>query len=120
MLISLIRDYKKPHYTVVPFVCWLIGIGTCALCYGINGWAFYNAEGLSVLSYMAWCSSLHRRFERSFTCPYIVIVLGSSGFVVLRVFQYHLSHCTVKAMQPQLMRLKWEALTGVGYLNQNV
>ena len=110
MLISLIRDYKKPHYTVVPFVCWLIGIGTCALYYHNPGWTFYNAEGLSVLSYIAWCSSMHLRFGRSFFCPYILAVNGPLGFVVLKLLQNNLSTCTVKEMQPQLMALKWVPL----------
>ena len=107
MLISLIRDCKKPHYTAVPFAWWMIGVALCAIFYDKGGWGFYNAEGLSVLSYIAWCSSLHRRFERLWTCPHILGVCGFIAFATMKLFQYNLSHCTVKVKQPQAMVLKW-------------
>ena len=107
MLISLIRDCKKPHYTAVPFAWWMIGVALCAIFFDKGGWGFYNAEGLCVLSYIAWCSSLHRRFERLWTCPHILGVCGFIAFAIMKLFQHNLSHCTVKAKQPQTMDLKW-------------
>ena len=55
----------------------------------VAGETFYAAEAVTVLAYVAWCSSVQRRHERKFTMTRVATVDAVAAGLILAAFRYN-------------------------------
>ena len=73
MGIMFLRDFRKPNYTCVPGLVWALGTYLCNYYYYESSLNFYTAEAISIVSYIIWCSSLHRQHGRKFSVFHVLV-----------------------------------------------
>jgi hypothetical protein len=83
------RDRSKINYTAVPALLWLLGTMACNLYYYESSFRFYAAESLTIIAYIAWCSSLHRFHGRKLNALRVALVNGLEAAVMLYLYRYN-------------------------------
>lgn len=89
ILIMSLRDRKHPEHTWMPFLLWALGTWACNVFYNESSMRFYAAEAVTVLAYVAWCSSVQRRHERKFTMTRVATVDAVAAGLILAAFRYN-------------------------------
>ena len=105
MMLMLLRDFRKPKFTAIPFVMWSGGVCLCVYNYFDNTWQFYVSEMITIFSYICWCSTIQRRLGRPFSIPYVMLVCGVAAYVLMDTFESNLDRCPVYDKQPQKLFL---------------
>ena len=89
MALKFFRDYAKVNYTAAPVFLWLLGVVMCNLLYFESSFRFYTAESLTIIAYIAWCSSLHHFHGRKFSTFRVFLVNGLEAGVMLSLYRYN-------------------------------
>jgi hypothetical protein len=89
MILMLFRDHRKEKYTAIPLIVWLLGAFLCNLFYYESSFRFYAAEGLTILAYIMWCSSLQHLHGRKFKMTYVLVVNGLEAVLIMQLFRYN-------------------------------
>ena len=89
IVLMFMRDRSKINYTAVPALLWLLGTMACNLYYYESSFRFYAAESLTIIAYIAWCSSLHRFHGRKLNALRVGLVNGLEAAVMLYLYRYN-------------------------------
>ena len=92
MFLMFLRDSRKEKYSAIPLICWSLGAFFCNLFYYESTFRFYAAEGMTILAYITWCSSLQHLHGRKFKMTYVFLVNGLEAALIMKFYRYNQHH----------------------------
>ena len=98
MIVTFVRDFRKFDFSLIPSAFWTLSITFCCIFYSESTWRFFFYEALSVMSYISWCSSVHRQHSRIFSIFHVIIIDGFLALFIFGLFRFHQQvACSVSA-----------------------
>ena len=92
MFLMFLRDSRKEKYSAIPLMCWSLGAFFCNLFYYESTFRFYAAEGMTILAYIMWCSSLQHLHGRKLKMTYVFLVNGLEAAIIMKFYRYNQHH----------------------------